>query len=141
MDSKRKLAVGKGVSVGRSVEEIIVTRALNDVPDAVVALPSISGGRRGTGSGAGAGSQHRLQMSQSSKGFLGRRAVGAGTPLGDAFDVAACSNKVSFPQTPVDEGQGENGSLETKPILFRLPPYGISIISSITQLMNYFMLL
>lgn len=40
MDRKKKLAVGKGVSVGRSVEEIIVTRALNDVPD-TVALPLI----------------------------------------------------------------------------------------------------
>lgn len=40
------MAVGKGVSVGRSVEEVLVTRAINDVPDILVGgLPSISNSR------------------------------------------------------------------------------------------------
>lgn len=64
---KKKLAVGKGVSVGRSVEEIIVTRALNDVPDTPI-LPHI----KATSQLASRGCTKQQQlMSRSTSGLPG----------------------------------------------------------------------
>ena len=74
MERKKRGPVGRGVSVGRSVEEIIVTRALNDVPDTPVnSLPRIPHVSRSHNASGGRGSksskQLRLAVSRSSDNF------------------------------------------------------------------------
>lgn len=87
MDRKKKLAVGRGISVGRSVEEIVVTRALNDVPDTPI-LPSITGSGRAPPLLSKSTSALGLGSRAASRAQSGRLTGGGGLPQVDDWGAA-----------------------------------------------------